>query len=159
MKFWMAPSGLHIEPGATDDAKQIAQLHAQGFAMGWPQSEFSAYLRDVRTTPTYIACDAKRRIAGFALIRIAADEAELLSISVGKKARGQGLGGALMAAIEDDLLMSPVKTLFLEVEDGNESALRLYRGRGFAEIGTRKAYYPKPDGTAAKALVMSLQLG
>src|SRR5690606_28614015 len=76
MKLWMAPGGLHIEPAETGDAPELARIHAQSFYRGWPAHEFAGLLGDA-ATPAYIACDARRRIAGFALIRIAADEAEL----------------------------------------------------------------------------------
>ena len=36
IKLWMAPAGLHIEPGETKDASELARIHAQGFYRGWP---------------------------------------------------------------------------------------------------------------------------
>jgi len=45
--------------------------------------------------------------------------------------------------------------VFLEVRVDNERAQRLYRSRGFAEIGIRRGYY-QPSGT--DALVMQLSL-
>ena len=47
-----------------------------------------------------------------------------------------------------------VRSLFLEVDEGNAAARRLYERAGFAEVGRRKAYYQKADGSAATALVM-----
>src|SRR5690606_29742775 len=76
MKFWMAPGGLHVEPGEMKDAKELARIHGQSFFRGWPTEEFASFLSD-RNTPVYVACDAKRRMAGFALIRTVADESEL----------------------------------------------------------------------------------
>ena len=37
-------------------------------------------------------------------------------------------------------------------------ALALYRGMGFAEIGSRRAYYRRTSGEAADAVVMRLSL-
>jgi [ribosomal protein S18]-alanine N-acetyltransferase len=158
MKLWMAPAGLHIEPGQTKDADELARIHAKGFYRGWPSAEFASFLSE-RDTPVYVACDAKRRIAGFALVRIAADEAELLTIAVDPKWRGKGLGTALMKAASADLLMSPAKRMFLEVSEENVAAIKLYERMGFARISSRKGYYPKPDGSAATALVMATDLG
>lgn len=159
MKVWMAPQGLHIGYGAPGDAGQLARLHAQGFYRGWPVSDFEAYLAAPKVTPCYVAMDAKRNISGFALIRLAGDEAELLTIAVDKWRRNKGLGQALLRAAFDDLRQSPVRSMFLEVADDNKSAIALYRGFGFADVGTRKGYYPRPDGSAATALVMRADLG
>jgi ribosomal-protein-alanine N-acetyltransferase len=157
-KFWMAPKGLHIEPGEARDADALARLHAAGFYRGWPRDDFAAYLTGA-DTPAYIACDAKRRIAGFMMLRLAGDECELLTIVVDRKWRGQGIGAALLRAGLDDLMLSPAKKLFLDVDENNAASVALYRRHGFAAIGTRKGYYPRPDGTPATALVMARDLG
>ena len=158
MKFWMAPGGLHIEPAETRDAKDLARIHGQSFYRGWPTADFQSFLED-RNTPAYIACDSKRRIAGFALIRTVADEAELLTIAVEPRWRGKGVGRALMDAVFADLMMSPARRMFLEVDEQNHAAIRLYQKLGFATISSRKGYYPRPDGSAATALVMARDLG
>lgn len=159
MKLWMAPAGLHIEPARPDDAAAIARIHAGAFFMGWPQSEFAAYASDQETTPIFVACDAKRRIAGFAVFRVGGDEAELLSIAVDPKWRGKGVGVALLQAAIADFTYSPVRRLFLEVDEANVPALRLYRRFGFAEVGKRPAYYRLKSGATATALVMRADLG
>ncbi|WP_375451185.1 ribosomal protein S18-alanine N-acetyltransferase [uncultured Devosia sp.] len=158
MKLWIAPAGLHVEPAQGRDAGELARIHAQGFYRGWPREEFSGFLGEP-DTPVYIACDARRRIAGFALIRQAADEAELLTIAVDPKWRGKHVGRALLRAALDDLRMSPARRMFLEVDEQNAAAIRLYSGQGFTRIGARKGYYPRPDGSAATALVMARDLG
>lgn len=159
MNLWLAPSGLHIARGEVRDAPALARLHAAGFYRGWPTADFEAYLADPKITPAYVASDARRAISGFAMLRLAEDESELLTIAVDPKSRGRGLGRAMLAAAFSDLAMSPVKAMFLEVDETNAPAIALYRGFGFTEIGKRKAYYPKPDGTAATALVMRAAIG
>lgn len=158
MKLWMAPAGLHVEPGKVDHAETLATLHAGAFYRGWPATEFAAYLNDPERTPAYIAANAKNRIAGFAMLRLAEDEAELLTIVVEPKWRGKGIGAALLRAAFDDLLMTPVRRMFLEVEDANAPAIALYNGLGFAQVAKRKGYYPKPGGEPATALVMRREL-
>lgn len=158
IKLWMAPSGLHIEPGKMGDARELARIHATGFYRGWPVGEFESFLDDANT-PVYVACDARRRIAGFALIRVVADEAELLTIAVDPKWRGKRVGQALLKAVFDDLLLTPAKRMFLEVSEENAAAIKLYQREDFAVISSRKGYYPKPDGSQATALVMARDLG
>lgn len=157
-KLWMAPGGLHIEPAQGADAEVIAKLHAAGFYRGWPREDFAAYIAG-RDTPVYVACDAKRKIAGFAMLRLAADEAELITIAVDPKWRKKGVGVALLRAVFDDLLMTPSKRLFLEVAADNPAALKLYGKMGFGKIAERVGYYARPDGQPATAIVMSRDLG
>lgn len=157
-KLWMAPNGLHVEPAETQDAQRLAQLHQQGFFRGWPVADFIGFLADP-ATPAYIACDARRRIAGFALIRLVADESELLTIAVDPKWRGKGVGRALLDAVFADLMMSSARKMFLEVDAENRPAIKLYEKLGFSTISSRKGYYAKPDGSAATALVMARDLG
>jgi ribosomal-protein-alanine N-acetyltransferase len=158
MKLWLAPAGLHIEPAQTKDADTIAKLHAQGFYRGWSREEFAAYIMG-EGTPVYVACDARRKIAGFAMLRHLGEDAELITIAVDKKWRSKGIGVALMRALFDDLLMSPARRLLLEVATDNTAALRLYGKMGFLKIGERKGYYPRLDGTPATAIVMARDLG
>jgi ribosomal-protein-alanine N-acetyltransferase len=158
IKLWMGPAGLHIEPGRMADARELARIHAQGFYRGWPAGEFENFLSDA-DTPVYVACDARRRIAGFAVIRLVADESELLTIAVDPKWRGKGVGEALLKAVFQDLLPTPARRMFLEVSEENAAAIKLYQRQGFATISSRKGYYAKADGSQATALVMGRDLG
>jgi ribosomal-protein-alanine N-acetyltransferase len=158
VKAWLAPSGLHIEPAEVGDAAAVARLHAQGFRQGWPREDFAAYIEG-RDTPVYVACDAKRRIAGFAMLRHLGDDVELITIAVDPRWRRRGLGVALMNALFDDLRMSPARRLLLEVAADNAAAIRLYTRFGFRPISERQGYYPRPDGSPATAIVMARDLG
>lgn len=157
-RLWLAPHGLHIEPAETRDAEALARLHARGFHRGWPREDFASYIMS-RDTPLYVACDARRKIAGFAMLRLAADEAELITIAVDPKWRRKGVGAALMRALLEDLTMTPARKLFLEVAADNQPALQLYARNGFRKISERQGYYARPDGRPATAIVMARDLG
>lgn len=158
LKLWMAPHGLHIEPAEHADAEAIARLHATGFYRGWPREDFAAYIAGP-DTPIYVACDARRRIAGFAMLRLAADEAELITIAVDPKWRNKGVAMALLRAVLEDLRMTPARRLFLEVAADNQAALRLYGKLGFIKVSERQGYYARAGGVPATALVMVRDLG
>lgn len=157
MKLWAAPHGLHVEPGRPEDAEALARLHQAGFYRGWPREDFSAFLSEA-ATPALVACDARRRIAGFALMRLAGSEAELISIAVEPKWRGKGLGGALIRACIEELRLTPASRFILEVAADNPAAIALYRRHGFREIGRREAYYARANGVPATALVMAREV-
>lgn len=157
MRSWMAPLGLHIEPAQARDADAVAKLHAASFYRGWPRQDIEAYLLD-SDTPTLVACDARRNIAGFAMLRILGDDVELMTIAVDRKHQGKGVGEALLKACFEDLMMMPVRRMILEVAADNPSALRLYQKLGFTKLSERKGYYARPDGQPATALVMARDL-
>jgi ribosomal-protein-alanine N-acetyltransferase len=91
---------------------------------------------------------------GMLLARLAADEAEVLTVAVVPERRQQGVGGALMqAALEEARLRGAVR-LFLEVSTRNPAARGLYQQLGFAQVGRRTGYYA--DGS--DALVLSKEL-
>ena len=50
------------------------------------------------------------------------------------------------------------ETMFLEVDEGNNAALGLYRKLGFRKVAERKGYYAAGDGQKSTALVMRLDL-
>ena len=64
---------------------------------------------------------------------------------------GEGIGGALLDGLLTEAARRGCTEVFLEVRVDNDRAQRLYRRRGFTEIGIRRGYY-QPSGT--DALVM-----
>ncbi len=88
------------------------------------------------------------------MVRVAADEAEILSIGVEPAARRTGLGAALVARAAEAAHASGARTLFLEVATGNAAARALYGGFGLREAGRRKAYY----GAGEDALILRADL-
>jgi ribosomal-protein-alanine N-acetyltransferase len=50
-----------------------------------------------------------------------------------------------------------IRSLFLEVGEDNEAALRLYTTAGFREVGKRAGYDPRTEG-AVSALVLKRDL-
>lgn len=158
MKYWLAPAGLHVALAEPDDAAQLAKMHAESFFSGWPEDEIRNYIQQPKHHSVYVATNPKRQIAGFMVLRQVADECELLTIAVARRWRRKGVGDALMRAGFSDLMQSPAKTMFLEVEDGNRPAIALYQRHGFQPVSRREAYYDKGDGPRAAALVMRRDL-
>jgi ribosomal-protein-alanine N-acetyltransferase len=140
-------------------ARQVAALHhLGGFARGWEPAECAALIADSAVVADGVFSGRGGNPEGFVISRKAADEAEILSIVVAPARRRDGLGRSLLAAHLAHLAGEGIAQVFLEVEEGNEPAERLYRHFGFREVGRRKGYYPKPDGTRATAIAMRLDL-
>jgi [ribosomal protein S18]-alanine N-acetyltransferase len=95
--------------------------------------------------------------AGFALSRTMADEAELLLLATHPKARGRGVGGALLRAVVAEAAERGAACVHLEVRATNE-AVSLYAREGFAKVGERRDYYKGKSGQVFDAHTYSLDL-
>lgn len=96
-------------------------------------------------------------VAGFAVCQVVVGEATLLNIAVAPGVQGRGVGAALLQGVLRAAASVGGERCLLEVRCGNERAIALYRGHGFAEDGVRKNYYPAENGRE-DALLMSLDL-
>jgi len=105
-----------------------------------------------------IAVAAGNRPGGFVLIRVAADEAEILTLAVRPASRRRGLGREMVRAGAEKAADMGAKSLFLEVNVGNFAAKNLYNGLGFLKVGVRPGYYLRDRDHKEDALVLSAQL-
>ena len=139
------------------DASLLAALHASCFAKAWDEAEMAQFIAAPDTICLIAsAVDATGGApAGFLIARKAADEAELLTLCVLPAYRGLGLARALMREAMDALRSSGATQLFLEVEDGNQAALRLYSSLGAVRVGQRKGYYEHGADAAIFSLALS----
>jgi ribosomal-protein-alanine N-acetyltransferase len=92
---------------------------------------------------------------GMTLMRVAADEAELLSIAVLPAARGQGVGRVLLEEAMTEAQRRGAARMFLEVAAPNARALALYGSCGFAAVGRRRRYYPDGSDGVVMSRILS----
>lgn len=145
-----------VEPAVLHDAPQLAQLHGESFHRGWGEGEFEAMLTEHNTLVHRLRIG--RKTIGFAVSRVAANEAEILSIAVAADHRGRGLSRNLVLTHLGHLAARGVHTVFLEVEENNQPARRLYERAGFAVTGRRERYYRQASGEQLNALLMRRDL-
>jgi ribosomal-protein-alanine N-acetyltransferase len=153
---WWGGGTAVIEPASLRDAAGLAQLHGASFHRGWGEAEFEGMLIERNTLVHRLRLG--RKTIGFAVSRIAADEAEILSIAVATSHRGRGLSRELLLTHLGHLAGRGVRTVFLEVEENNAPARRLYQRAGFGIAGRRERYYRQPNGEQLNALLMRRDL-
>lgn len=153
---WWSGGAAAIEPATLRDAPRLAQLHGASFHRGWGEGEFEAMLSERNTLVHRLRIGGK--IVGFAVSRMAADEAEILSIAVAASHRGRGLSNNLLLTHLGHLAGRGVRTVFLEVEENNQPARRLYQRAGFAIAGRRERYYRQGNGEQLNAVLMRRDL-
>jgi [ribosomal protein S18]-alanine N-acetyltransferase len=93
-------------------------------------------------------------VAGFALSRAIADEAELLLLAVRAPAQRRGIGAMLLERFSTLARARGAARLHLEVREGNH-AVNLYSRAGFTLAGRRRNYYSGPDGHSYDALTLA----
>jgi ribosomal-protein-alanine N-acetyltransferase len=135
------------------DAPALAALHAATFAEAerWGPDAIRLMLEMPGAFGLHLPGE------GFVLARVAADEAEILTIAVMPGARRKGCGGMLLAGAMAGAVARGAATMFLEVSAHNAAARAIYDAAGFAEAGRRRRYYP--DGADALVLRRSLRDG
>jgi ribosomal-protein-alanine N-acetyltransferase len=133
------------------DAAAIAALHAASFRRGWSEEEVESLLLDGNVVAHRVSLGGA--FAGFIMSRRAADEAEILSVAVARRHQRRGLARLLLAWHLRRLAGLGTGAVFLEVDEHNTAAIKLYERAGFREISRRPNYYPSPGGKTA-ALVL-----
>jgi [ribosomal protein S18]-alanine N-acetyltransferase len=145
-----ARSDPALSEASSRDARALAGLHAASFHRGWSDGEFEHLLLD-RHVVAHRAM-VGRSLIGFIISRRVLEEAEILSIAVAASRRGKGLARKLLDLHLRRLAGLGARAVFLEVDEGNQPARRLYRRAGFREVGRREGYYPAGQGSAALIL-------
>ena len=152
----LAAWAIRLRPAEVADAELLASLHGATMPKSWERSFFE----QVITSPGGFAvvAEAHEAALGFALARAVAGEAEILSIGVLPAYRQNGVGARLLreAAIRASALGAA--TLFLEVDENNHAARKLYDAHRFAATGRRKDYYGGEGGGDALLLRSTLPL-
>ena len=100
MLDWMPKPRLAFDgPKAAADIEAMVAIHGEGFRRGWSIDEFEQLIGDPTVMTLLLRRESmfgSRRVAGFALLRRIADEAEVLTIAVAASRRGRGHGRAIM---------------------------------------------------------------
>ncbi|GAA3843597.1 ribosomal protein S18-alanine N-acetyltransferase [[Pseudomonas] carboxydohydrogena] len=145
-----------VEPANLRDAPALARLHKASFHRGWDAGEFEQLLADRSVLAHRLRMG--NTVAGFILSRMAADEAEILSVAIAPNLRGRGLAGPLVQTHLGYLAGAGIRTVFLEVEENNRPARALYARTGFSTVGRRERYYKDDSGAQLNAIVMRRDL-
>jgi [ribosomal protein S18]-alanine N-acetyltransferase len=135
------------------DAAAIAALHGASFVRGWGEDEIQRLLLEAAVVGHRTTIGST--MMGFVLSRLAADEAEILSIAIAPARRGRGFARPLLDLHLRRLAGLGAKAVFLEVDGQNAPARALYRRAGFHDVGRRQGYYQG----GASALVLRRDLG
>ncbi|MEL7486775.1 MAG: ribosomal protein S18-alanine N-acetyltransferase [Pseudomonadota bacterium] len=136
----MNVAGFSVRAATLDDLTALVRLESAAFGdAAWGEARLHGSLAS--STTSFVLASRGDVAAGFAGWRIAADEAELLTIGVAPEARRGGCARLLLDRAAGAAARAGARALFLEVSEDNAAARALYAAVGYEPIGARKGYY------------------
>ena len=133
-----------------EDLDQVVEIENSLFSVPWSKEGFFTFL--IKDESMFFVVEEKGKILGYCSMQIVLDEGDILNVAVRRERQKEGIGYFLV----DSMLMMAeargVRTVHLEVREGNDTARRLYQRLGFTEDGLRKNYY---TNTLENAVLMT----
>ena len=149
------PAFVVRQAGRTDLAAVVALEEELFGADAWSAPAVAEALAEVVGAGRHVlAAEVDHRVAGYAVLRVAGDVADLERIAVAPAHRRTGLATALLAGVRDLARQAGAQRLLLEVSEANAGARAFYGASAARELDRRRRYYR--DGS--DALVLQLPL-
>ena len=145
--FPFAKNNFLVNLLESSDIPMLHELHKRCFSHPWDETTFDGFLSDSHFFGFAVkAVGQQHTMRGFILCRLVQDEAEIITIAVHPNFRRRNIGHLLMDAALRHLHHERANKLFLEVDESNIGAIKLYKSFGFIEIGRRANYYKSDHG-------------
>ncbi|MFL2980342.1 MAG: ribosomal protein S18-alanine N-acetyltransferase [Methylophilaceae bacterium] len=137
-----------------EDLDEIVNIENKSHLTPWTKKNFT----DAdNANNLFKVLKSESNIIGYYIALFAAEECQLLNITVRLELKKKGFGQLMLKNLVEECRKKNIINIFLEVRASNSSAIRLYEKNGFNEIGIRKNYYKVPDGQE-DAILMGLSL-
>jgi len=141
----------------TADLDSVLALELDLFGEeAWSRQMLVGELGQQPASRYYLVAEQDGKIIAYAGLLAAGGQGDVLTIAVATARWGHGIGSALLDRLLAEATRRGCTEVFLEVRADNARAQRLYRWRGFTDVGIRRAYY-QPSGTDAIVMRLALQ--
>lgn len=131
--------GLKVEKMTSNNLENIKDVLVSDFDDFW---NYDILKQELECSNSYfLIAKNDNEIVGFAGLKVIVDEADIMNIVVKKSFRHNGIGSILLENLISYARANNLKTITLEVNEHNLSAIRLYDKFNFDHIGIRKKYY------------------
>lgn len=151
-------AAITIDLMKKSDIEQVLAIEQASFSMPWSRNLFLSEFRSPLVSTLLVSIDkgTVRRITGYIVFWLVADEMHILNLAVSPESRRQGIARGLVGAGMMRALEKGARRAFLEVRVSNTAAQKLYSSLGFTGSGVRRDYYDSP---VEDAVVMMLEEG
>ncbi len=134
---------LTFRPMTLDDVDAVMLLENEVYQFPWTDRIFKDCIR--------VGYDCwlallENKVVAHAVISVAAGESHILNLSVTEDHQGKGIGKQFIQFLLNIAYNKRAQIMMLEVRPSNVRAIKCYNSAGFNEIGSRKDYYPSPNG-------------
>lgn len=168
-----------IRTAVENDVKQVAEIDLACGLGNWTESDYRSELQ--RDDSLLLIAAVQKTVIGFLSARLnnstaaASDsacaenlessddfeaancfaEGDIINFGVLERYRKSGVATALLSELKRRALRSRVRSIWLEVRQSNEVAVRFYRKNGFFDVQIRRGFYTNPSDNA---IIMKLNL-
>lgn len=150
MNRLMAEPPVEVRNMTYEDLSLVSDIERRSYDFPWSHGVF----RDCLLAGYQCrVLERDGRVAGYSILSIAAGEAHILNLCVDPAHRAHGYGEMLLDAVLGAARDAGVAEIFLEVRPSNETALKLYRKKGFFQVAHRPAYYQSRNGREDAAVL------
>lgn len=143
-----------------EDLDQILAIEQASFSMPWSRNLFLSEFRSPLVSTLMVALEEDdtlmRKVIGYIVFWIVADELHILNLATAPEQRRQGVAKKLVLAALKRSHQKGAARAFLEVRASNTTAQKLYADLGFTGTSIRREYYDSP---VEDAVVMVLERG
>lgn len=144
---------VDVRPMAHDDLSQVSDIERRSYEFPWSHGVF----RDCLLAGYHcLVIEREERVVGYSILSVAAGEAHILNLCVDPSYRNMGYGEQLLDEILEVAANTEVRQIFLEVRPSNDTAIGLYRKKGFRQIAARPAYYQAKNGREDAAVLSKI---
>ena len=141
---------VHVRSMCHEDLALVSDIERRSYDFPWSHGVF----RDCLLAGYQcVVLEREERVAGYAILSIAAGEAHILNLCVDSAHRAHGYGEQLLDEILVRAREAEVEEIFLEVRPSNKTAIALYKKRGFYQVADRPQYYQAQEGREDAAVL------
>ncbi len=144
------PATLELRELAVTDLDRVAEIEAASNASPWSRSLFAGELEMTTAERLWIVGEADNVVVGFAGAMFVGGDVHIMNVAVEPSCRRRGFARVLVAELLRRAIASGGRHATLEVREGNDPAIALYRRFRLGPVGIRPGYYP--DGEDALIL-------
>jgi len=142
---------IEIKKMTKEHLNQIQHILQDQFDEFWNASVLDKELENPLSD--YIVAIENGEVVGYAGLWQPIDEGHVTNIVTKKDKRGNHIGSKMLEEIINLAKNKNLKCVTLEVNEHNETAIRLYKKYNFVEVGKRNKYYNNTDD----AIIMTLE--
>lgn len=127
-----------IREATLNDVDAIMALEAEDIAHPWERDAIANLITNSTQVALVYESD---EVVGYVGAVLIVGEAEIGNVCVSSKVRRQGIAQALLSELDEYLKSHDTYKVFLEVEESNIPAIKLYEKNGYSQYNYRKDYY------------------